>query len=290
MLNVYEQVDQNKRRSTLIIVLFFIFFLTIGYLLSVYFGSNNNFIVYALLISLFSTLVSYFKGDQIILALNRAKPTDRKTYFNYYTVVENLSLASQIPMPKIYFIDSPALNAFATGRDPDHALVCVTTGLLAKLNRSQLEAVIAHELSHIKNYDIRLMMIVSLLVGSLSLLIRFGFSSRTGSRKKGGSNPLAIIGVILLILSPLIAKLLKLAISRRREFLADASAVKLTRQPQNLISALKTISQDPNVLQSASTATASLYIANPFKNDKIGNLFSTHPPIKKRIEALNQML
>jgi len=291
MLNVYEQVDQNKRRSTIILILFVAFFLSVGYLISLYFESDNSFIIYALLFSLFSTLITYFKGDQIVIALNQAKPADRKTYFNYYTIVENLSLADQIPLPRAYIINSKALNAFATGRDPDHALVCVTTGLLEKLNRNQLEAVIAHELSHIKNYDIRLMMIVSLLVGSLSLFIRQGIRGRSSSgNKKNGSNPLAIIGIILIVLTPLIAKLLQLAISRRREFLADASATKLTRQPQGLIDALKVIAADQNILDSASTATASLYINNPFKGNKIASLFSTHPPIGKRIEALEKML
>jgi len=248
-------------------------------------------IVYALGFSTASGLVSFFHGDKIILSLNRARPANRKEFFNFYTVTENLATANQTPVPQIYVIDSPALNAFATGRDPDHATICVTTGLLSKLNRTQLEAVIAHELSHIKNYDIRLMMIVSILVGSLSILIRTtSRRSSSSNRKNNLSGIFALIGIVLLIFSPLIAKLIQLAISRRREYLADASAVKLTRQPQGLISALQIISQDPNILHSASTATASLYIANPFKKNKIASLFSTHPPIENRIAALQQML
>ena len=215
--------------------------------------------------------------------------------FNFYTVTENLSLANGTPVPKIYVIDSPAMNAFATGRNPEHALICATTGLLEKLNRTELEAVVAHELSHIKNYDIRLMMIVSILVGTLSILINTAtrasfFGGRNRDNNDNGGSIFAIIGLILIIFAPLIAQLIQLAISRRREFLADASGIKLTRQPQGLIDALKKISQDSNKLETASTATASLYINNPFKGNKIASLFSTHPPIEDRIAALNKML
>lgn len=291
MLNIYEQVSRNKTRSSLIIAIFVIFITGVSYLITQYAGTGDEIIIYALGFSTISGLVSFFHGDKIILSLNRARPANRKEFFNFYTITENLATANQIPVPKIYVADSPAPNAFATGRDPDHATVCVTTGLLSKLNRTQLEGVIAHELSHIKNYDIRLMMIVSILVGSLSILIRTT-SRRSSSRNKknNSSGIFGLIGIILIIFSPLIAKLIQLAISRRREYLADASAVKLTRQPQGLISALQIISQDPNMLRSASTATASLYIANPFKTNKIASLFSTHPPIKDRIATLQQML
>jgi len=257
MLNVYEQVSRNKIRSTLIITIFIGFITLISYLIVQYTGAEDGIIIYALGFSTVSGLVGFFHGDKIILSLNRARPANRQEFFNFYTATENLATANQLPFPKIYVVDSPAPNAFATGRDPDHATICATTGLLSKLNRTQLEAVIAHELSHIKNYDIRLMMIVSILVGSLSILIRTT-SRRSSSRnqKNNLSGIFALIGIILLIFSPLIAKLIQLAISRRREYLADASAVKLTRQPQGLISALQIISQDPNILHSASTATA----------------------------------
>jgi len=291
MLNIYEQVSRNKIRSSLIIALFVIFITGVSYLITQYTGGQDAMIIYALGFSTASGLVSFFHGDKIILSLNRARPASRKEFFNFYTITENLAAANQIPIPKIYVIDSPAPNAFATGRDPDHATICVTTGLLAKLNRTQLEGVIAHELSHIKNYDIRLMMIVSILVGSLSILIRTtSRRSSSRNRKSNLSGIFALIGILFLILSPLIAKLIQLAISRRREYLADASAVKLTRQPQGLISALQIISQDPNILHSASTATASLYVINPFKKNKLASLFSTHPPIENRIAALQLML
>lgn len=294
MLNVYEQVARNKFKSTLIISLFVAFVLIVAYLISRAFGFGDSFLIFAFIFSIFTSGISYFYGDQIILSLNGAKPATRKEFFNFYTVTENLSMANDMPVPKIYVIDSPALNAFATGRDPQHAVVCATTGLLNKLNRTELEAVIAHELSHIKNYDIRLMMIVSILIGTLSILINFAshnmFFGHDRDREENSSPVLAIIGIVLIIFAPIIAQLIQLAISRRREYLADASGVKLTRQPQGLIDALKKISSDPNILETASTATAPLYIQNPFRGQKIASLFSTHPPVEERIKALEQML
>jgi heat shock protein HtpX len=294
MLNVYEQVAQNKVRSFLIISLFVLFISASFYLISQAFGVGNDYLFPAIIFSSATAFVSYYWGDKIVVAINGAKIATRKEYFNFYTTVENLSLGNSMPVPKIYVIESAAMNAFATGRDPKHALVCATTGLLKKLNRSELEAVIAHELSHIKNYDIRLMMIVSILIGSLFSFIRIiSRVSMFRDRDDGdrNSNPLfAILGIITLIFAPFIAQLIQLAISRRREYLADASAVKLTRQPQGLIDALKKISKDPNILKTASTATSSLYINNPFKGNKVANLFSTHPPIKDRVAALEKML
>ncbi|MBU4210512.1 M48 family metallopeptidase [Patescibacteria group bacterium] len=292
MQNIYEQVQQNKFKSNLVVFLFIAFIVLLAYALSFTFNLDSSFLAFAILFSCLSGLVSFFYGDKIVLKLNNAHLADRKNYFNYYTAVENLSIANQTPMPKIYIIDNPSPNAFATGRDPSHAVVCVTTGLLEKLNKSEIEAVIAHELSHIKNYDIRLMMIISMLVGSLSILIRnISRNSLHKNRENDrNSGPLAILGFILIIFAPIIAKLIQLTISRRREFLADASAIKLTRQPQSLIDALIKISSDPNIIETASTATASLYISNPFKNNKFASMFSTHPPIKQRIQALQQML
>ncbi|MEI8067825.1 MAG: M48 family metalloprotease [Candidatus Shapirobacteria bacterium] len=292
MINVYEQVNRNKIRSGVIISFFIAFILAVTYIISRAFGFGNEFLILALIISLFTSGISFFYGDKIVLGLNQAKEAKRKDFFDFYTVTENLAMADSIPMPKIYVIDSPAPNAFATGRDPEHAVVCATTGLLEKLNRTELEAVIAHELSHVKNYDIRLMMIVSILIGTLSILINL--SSRSmffGDRDNDNNNPIfMIIGIVLIIFAPIIAQLIQLAISRRREYLADASAVKLTRQPQGLIDALKKISEDKNQMTTASTATASLYINNPFKGNKIASLFSTHPPIEDRIKTLQEML
>ena len=295
MINVYEQVARNKLRSSLIISLFIGFILGAVYLISRAFGYGNDFMFLALIISCGLSSISYFWGDKIVVGLNNAKAANRKEYFDFYTVTENLSMANGTPMPKIYVIDSPAMNAFATGRDPKHSLVCATTGLLEKLNRTELEAVIAHELSHIKNYDILLMMVVSILIGTLSLVINIStrasfFGGRNSDDNNEGGAIFAIIGLVLIIFAPIIAQLIQLAISRRREYLADASAVKLTRQPQGLIDALKKISEDTNKLETASTATASLYINNPFKGNKVASLFSTHPPIEDRIAALTKML
>ena len=294
MINVYEQVAQNKAKSFVIIGLFIGFIVVASYFISQALGYGNNLLFLALGISVFTSGASYFWGDKIVLTLNRAIPATSKDYFNFYTVTENLSMANGTPVPKIYVIESQAMNAFASGRDPQHAVICATTGLLNKLNRTELEAVVAHELSHIKNYDIRLMMIVSILVGTLSILINTGTRARFFSRDNDNDNNVgavvAIIGLLLMIFAPLIAKIIQLAISRRREYLADSSGVKLTRQPQGLIDALTKISSDSNKLETASTATASLYISNPFKGNKLASLFSTHPPIEDRIKALQSML
>lgn len=293
MVNVYEQVSRNKIRSSVIIALFSVFILAVTYLIVYSFNLNSSYLYLAIIFSIASSLSSFYYGDKIVLTLNKARPATRKEFFNFYTVTENLCLGASMPLPKIYVIDSPAMNAFATGRDPDHAVVCATTGLLEKLNRTELEAVVAHELSHVQNYDIRLMMIVSILIGTLSILINMTTNSFFFGRDRDNDNKspiFAIIGIILIIFAPLLAQLIQLAISRRREYLADASGVKLTRQPQGLIDALKKISGDTNRLDSASTATASLYISNPFKGNKVASLFSTHPPIENRIKALQSML
>lgn len=289
MLNVYQQVDRNKRQSTVIITIFIAFISLASYLIAYSTDTGYGFFFIALFFSLASSIGSFYFGDKYVLFLNQAKPADRHQYFDFYTATENLAMANQIPTPKIYVVDSPSPNAFATGRDPEHAVICATTGLLNKLNRTQLEGVIAHELSHVKNYDIRLMMLVSILIGTLSLITNISWRSRR-SRDNQRNGGLMAIGFILLIFSPIIAQIIQLAISRRREYLADASAIKLTRQPSGLIEALKIISTDPNMLATASTATASLYISNPFKDNKFTSLFSTHPPITDRIRALEQMM
>lgn len=295
MVNVYEQITKNKIRSGVIVSLFTAFIISVALIITNAYNLDSSLLVFAFILSLGSSFTSYFWGDKIVLTLNQARPATRKEFFDFYTVVENLSIANQTPVPRVYVIETDAMNAFATGRDPQHAVVCATTGLLEKLNRTELEGVIAHELSHIKNYDILLMTIVSILIGSLSILIdmayRSSFFRRNDDREDNqASTILTLIGFILIIFAPIIAQLIQLAISRRREYFADASAVKLTRQPQGLISALTKISQDNIVLDTASTATASLYIINPFKGNKIASLFSTHPPVEDRIKALQQML
>jgi len=292
MVNIYEQVSHNKIRSTIIVALFVGFIVAAAYLIGISFNIEGL-VPIAIIFSLFSGLGSYYWGDKIVLTLNQARPATRKEFFDFYTVTENLSQVAHIPVPQIFVIDSPAMNAFATGRDPEHAVLCATTGLLEKMNRTELEGVIGHELSHVKNYDILLMMIVSVLVGSLSILINisshsFGFRDRDDDREGGGL--LMILGIIMIIFAPIISQLIQLAISRRREYLADASSVMLTKQPSGLISALKKLEADTIPLKTASTATASLYINNPFKGNKIASMFSTHPPIKDRIKALEGMI
>ena len=294
MKSIYDQINENKIRSAIIISLFIAFIFGVSYFITIAFNLNNSLLFVAIAFSLISSLVGYFKGDQIVLALNKARPVRRDEFFNFYTIVENLSIANQTPAPNIYVIDSESLNAFASGRDPKHAIICATTGLLKKLNRTELEGVIAHELSHIKNYDIRLMTLVSILVGTLTILIntatRSTFFRRDDNNNRNNNGILTLIGFILIIFSPLIAQIIQLAISRRREYFADASAIKLTRQPQGLIDALKKISNDDSILETASTATASLYISNPFKGNKLTNMFSTHPPIEDRIKVLQEMI
>lgn len=290
-MNLYQQIASNKRRSFFIVIFFIAFVSAAGYLLS-YLFDTQYFLPAAIAYSLISAFSGYFLGDKIALSLNKAVPADRKQFFDFYTVTENLAMAAKIPMPKVYVMDSPAINAFATGRNPKNASVCATTGLLAKLNRTELEGVIAHELSHIQHYDTLLMTLVAVLLGTLSALISMTnqrlWWGRDDNRKSSG--PFQLIGIVLILFAPLIGQLIQLAISRRREFFADAGAVTLTRQPSGLINALKKIAADPTPFSQASSATAPLYISSPVKGKTLANLFSTHPPLEDRIAALSQMM
>jgi len=307
MKNIYEVQAANKRKSYLVMALFVAFITLATYFIvqgfSLYFGYDAGGLGVsgvALIISGLMSLGSYYYSDKIVLSISGARPADKKRDFEFYTVVENLSIAAGIPIPKLYVIDDTAMNAFATGRNPDHAVVVATSGLLAYLNRTELEGVIAHELTHIKNYDTLLMSLVSVLVGTVALLADFFLRAsfwgggRRG-RDKEGAGVILLIGMLFAILSPFIGQLIKLAISRRREFTADAGSVAITRQPSGLISALKKISLDHEPLEAANKATAHLYIENPFKN-KIGDarstfagLFNTHPPVSERIQSLEEM-
>ncbi len=291
MINIYEQVQRNKIKSTLIITLFISFIFIASYTIIRGFGLGDEYLYIAFGFSLFSSFASFFWGDKMVLALNKAVPANKKDYFDFYTTTENLCIGASLPLPAIYVINSPAMNAFAAGRDPKHAVVCATTGLLEKLDRTELEAVVAHELSHIQNYDIRLMTVVSILIGTLSLLTNLisHRSLRDNDDDSKASTIFMLIGIVMIIFAPLIAQLIQLAISRRREYLADASAVKLTRQPSGMINALKKLSSDDTPFKTASTATESMYIINPFKGKKLASLFSTHPPIEDRIKALEAM-
>ncbi|KKT39977.1 zinc metalloprotease HtpX [Candidatus Collierbacteria bacterium RIFOXYB2_FULL_46_14] len=295
MKNIYEQVDENKFRSVVVVASFIIFITAATYLITYSLGYDLSAVGIALIFSGLFSFISYYNSDKIILGISGASPANKKDHFEFYTVTENLSRVARIPMPKLYVIDDTAMNAFATGRDPEHAVVCATTGILSKLNRTELEGVVAHELSHIRNYDIRLMSIVTILVGLITLLADILLRTRMrgkSDREEGNLGAILMIaGIIMALLSPVVAQLIQLAISRRREFFADASGALLTKYPAGLASALEKISADKEPLEAANKATAHLYIANPLKNhhDSIGwfaGLFNTHPPVKERIKAL----
>jgi len=298
MINIYEQVDRNKRRSIVVMVLFVIFITLFVWAIANLLGYGPSVIGMALIFSGIISFGSYWWSDKIILGISGARPAQRNKDFNFFTVSENLAMAARIPKPKLYVIDSPALNAFATGRDPKHAVICVTSGLLEKLNRTELEGVVAHELSHVKNYDTRLMSIVTILVGMVVLIgdffIRRSFFGGSRNRQSGNFGAIMlVVGIVVALLSPLIAKLIQLAISRRREFLADASAVLVTKFPPGLINALEKISEDKHNLKTATKATENLFIMNPFKGKQskgwLTGLFNTHPPVNERISVLKGM-
>lgn len=295
---MYKQITYNKRKSALLILIFIFFFLFIGWLIGKIYGYGLPGLVLALVISGVMSLFSYYQGDKVALWTTGAKPISKNDNPYLYRMVENLCLTAGLPLPKIYLINDPAPNAFATGRDPEHASIAVTTGILQILENEEMEGVLAHELSHIKNYDIRLMTIVIVLIGAISLIsnwtLRWSFwggGRRSSDSKENGLNGiLAIVGIILIVLSPLIAQLIQLAISRKREFLADASGTLITRYPEGLANALQKIGSYKQPMLHANTATAHLFIANPFGGaKKISSFFSTHPPIEERIKALRAM-
>jgi len=310
MKNIYEVAEANKVKSAIVVGFFMVFialaiyFITQAY--SIYSGyepGGFGLAGIALIVSGITSLGGYYFSDKIVLSISGARPADRQKEFDFYTIAENIAIGANLPKPKLYVIDDSAPNAFATGRDPEHAVICATTGLLQKLNRSELEGVIAHEMSHVRNYDIRLMSVVVVMVGTVALLADWflritwhGGGRRSDSREKGQFGAIIfVVGIVFAILSPIIAQLIKLSISRRREFMADAGSVELTRQPSGLISALKKISGDHEPLEAANKATAHLYIVNPFREKISGTvgwfsgLFNTHPPMSERIKILESM-
>lgn len=297
--SIYNRIDENKRETVYIMLAFVAVISAVGYFAGQYFadGSGVAFLGFALIVSGLSGFISYYASDKVVLAISRAKEVKETANPYIHKLVENLCIGSGLPKPKIYIIDDTAMNAFATGRDPNHAIICFTTGIINRLDKLELEGVIAHELSHIGNYDIRLMSIISVLVGTIVLLSDWFTRGMFygGSRKRDreeGSGALMIIGLVLLILSPIIASLIKLALSRQREFLADSSAALLTRYPKGLADALRKISFDKEVLEAANGATAHLYITNPLKGEQanfMAKLFSTHPPVAERIQRLEEM-
>jgi heat shock protein HtpX len=297
-MTVYDQISANKTRTILIVVLFIALVSGFFYLIGKYFDSPLIYFTFGVLFSLFSVIGSYFHGDKLILYTVGAKPANKKDYFDFYTVTENLAMADGLPMPKLYVIDDPAPNAFATGRDKNHSVVCATTGILDRLDRTELEGVIAHELSHVKNHDILLSSMVAVLVGTVAVVSNWlfwrGRFSRSDDERRSGNPIMFVLFIIAIIIGPLVATLIQLAMSRRREFLADASGVLLTRYPEGLARALEKISDNPHILRTATTSTAHLFISNPFKkktntNSWLTSLFDTHPPTAERIKILRSM-
>ncbi len=294
---MYEQISSNIWRSRVLIALFIVFVSAIGVVF--YLALDDPIIVpLAVVIAVATSVGSYYHSDKIVLAATRARPASKDEFPHYVNSVEGLAIAGGLPCPRPYVIDDPAPNAFATGRDPEHAVICVTTGLLEMMNRVELEGVISHEMSHIKNYDIRFMMLVAVLAGSVAMLADlFWRSARWGigrRRSKSAGQAQAVyfgIGLLLAILAPISAALVQAAISRRREYLADANGALLTRYPDGLASALEKIAADPNKLETANKATAHLFIANPLKDHggAMNHLFSTHPPIEERVRRLREM-
>ena len=296
-MTLYTYAESNLRKTWLLMTGFLIFIVALGWLFSYLFG-NQNILFFAVIFSILTSVSSYWYFDKIVLSLMKAKPIEKKDNPELYRIIENLCITAGLPLPKIYIIEEPQPNAFATGRDANHAVVAVTRGLLNKLERVELEGVIAHELSHIGNKDMLLQTIVVILVGIVALLsnfflrISFWGGGRRNSKGSGGSL-LAILGIIAAILAPIAATLIQLAISRKREFLADASGALLTRYPEGLALALEKISADPNPLKVANNSTAHLFIASPFRGRQAKSwftkLFMTHPPIEERIKALRQL-
>ncbi len=294
---MYEAVEGNIRGTWFLVIGFILVVAALGYVFGQLTGFGYWGVAVAGVIAAAGAWGSYYYSDQLVLSISGAHPADREQYPHLYNTVEGLAIAAGVSAPKVYLIDDTAPNAFATGRDPEHAAVAVTTGLLDKLNRLELEGVIAHEMSHIQNYDIRVATLTAVLVGLVALLsdwllrsMRWG--RRRGNREEGSaSGVFVLVGIALAILAPLFAQLMRLAISRRREFLADASGAMLTRYPEGLASALQKITADPEPLEVANKATAHLYIINPLREwgGWANSLFDTHPPVEERVRRLREM-
>src|SRR4051794_12941145 len=305
-MGMYEQIARNKRRTFLMLAVFVLLIAAVAVALGFFFKAGVAIVPIAILIAIAMAWTSYFASDRIALAASRAKPADGPEYARYHNLVEGLCIAAGLPKPRLYVVDDPAPNAFATGRNPKHAAVAVTTGLLATMNRVELEGVLAHELSHVRNYDILVTTIAVTAVGAIALMADLGlrfmwFGGREGRRDNndGGVGViLAILSLALLVLAPFVAQLMQFAMSRRRELLADASGVQLTRYPPGLISALEKLKDDQAVVHHATRATAQMWIEQPLDRDQekkgtkgswLNRAFDTHPPLDERIAALKAM-
>ncbi|MCR5187128.1 MAG: M48 family metallopeptidase [Clostridia bacterium] len=296
---MYDDIKKNKIKTGIIVSLFLAMIFIIVYVVCYIRGIDTYYAVFITSIfSVISTVITYYNCDRIVLASVGAKEASKEEYPQYHNIVDGLMVASGLESrPRLYVMDSMQPNAFASGRNPEHAVVCVTKGLLEKLDYYELEGVIAHEMSHIKNYDIMLSAVVSVMAGFVVMFadmsIRVLFRGRGGRSSRKDANPiemiLVLIGLVFIILAPLFSQLIQLAVSRRREYLADATAISFTRNPDGLISALIKISKDKTVMENASRSTEHMYFANPLKSQRITSLFSTHPSVRDRVEALKNL-
>lgn len=296
---MFEDIKRNKIKSGFIVFTFLIFIALIIYYICMALDLGSVSIAIAMVFAIASTWGSYYYSDRIVLSLNKARPATKEENLRLVNILDSLVVSSGLPCtPRLYIVEDAQPNAFATGRNPQNAVICVTTGLLDKLEYYELEGVLAHEMAHIKNYDIRLSAVVTVMVGFVVMLsdwftrITFWGGTRDSDNDNKGNGILMLIGLIFLILSPIFGKLMQLAVSRNREYLADATAVEFTRNPDGLISALEKITNDPNELKVANNATENMYIVNPFRSDKkkkTSNLWSTHPSTEDRINALRNI-
>lgn len=301
---MFELIRSNKRRSAALIAVFVLVLVAVGAAVGVLIGYGWQGTVVALAVAAVMAFTSYWKSDAIALSVSRARPADPQQYQRLHNLVEGLCIASGLPKPRVYVIDDPAPNAFATGRDPKHAAIAVTTGLLEKMNRVELEGVVAHELSHIRNYDILVSTLAVTLVGAVALLTNFAIRAlwwnggrvRRDGDRDGGGNPLMLVGFVFLVLAPVLAKAMQAAVSRKRETLADVSACQMTRYPPGLISALEKLRDDVTVTHSATTATAHMWIEQPMSGvgdsghmSRWNRMFDTHPPLEERIALLREL-
>lgn len=300
-LSMFEQIAKNRRNTFILIAAMSALFVAVGYFVGLVFFSNwVGGLLLAVAFAAVMTMFSYFSGDSLILAVSGARQIRHEDMPQLFNVVEELAISGGIPMPKVYVIEDEAMNAFATGRDPEHASVAITTGLLQKLNRAELQGVMAHELGHVMNRDILYSMMVGVLAGAIVMLADFALrymfwfgGGRSRSSKDNGQAQaiLMIVGLVLAILAPILATLVQLAVSRQREYLADATAVKLTRYPEGLASALEKLTKDTHELRGSNRATAHLYIVNPFPKVRKAarGAWSTHPPLEERIQRIRQL-
>ena len=289
---MYSQIAANKRKTLFVMAVFIAFVAALDWLFAFQFGQQPSLFIGVLIGSLIYALITYFAGSRMALAVNGAREIQKSDNPRLWRIIENLAITDGLPMPRVFIIDDPAPNAFAIGRDPNHSAVCATSGLLDIMTDSELQGVFAHEMGHVKNYDIRVSMVAFALTAVVSLIadiiLRMTWF-RNSDDEEGSSPILLVVGIVAALVAPLIATLIQLAVSRSREYLADATGALTTRYPEGLISALQKLEQTSTAMRKQNTATAHLFFANPLKGHSLANLFSTHPPIPDRIARLQQM-